>query len=89
MGSGKLMKPLFLGSSFNREGRRMRAVLEKTVSDGTDSYRLWRSAGKPDLEHAKAENDKYYLYVEINGYLAPVGLTESALANRCGTKAMD
>ena len=85
----KLMRPLFYDGSFNRDGRRMLAALEKTVSDRADSYRLWRDAGKPDPEHGNAEDGKHYLYVEINGYLAPVGLTESDLADRCGTEAMD
>lgn len=87
--TSKLMAPLFHGSSFNRDGRRMRAVFVKSVSDGTDEYRLWRGAGKPDNHYANAENDKYYLYVEINGYLAPMGLTEFTLVGRCGIEAVD
>ena len=89
MGNSKLMMPLFYGSSFNRDGRRMRAVFAKSVSGGMDDYRLWRAAGKPDRDYASAENDKYYLYVEINGYLAPIGLTESMLIDRCGIEAVD
>lgn len=34
MGNSKLMVPLFYGGNFNREGRRMQAVLEKEISDG-------------------------------------------------------
>ena len=85
----KLMFPLFYDGAFNRDGRRMRAVYEKTVYDGTDTYRLWRSAGEPDLEYRNAENDKYYLYVEINGYLAPLGITEYVLISQSGTMAVD
>lgn len=84
MGNSKLMIPLFCGGNFNREGRRMRAVLEKEISDGTQTYRLWRFAGKPELEYNHAENDKYLLYVEINGYLAPLGLTDFNLTDLCG-----
>ena len=69
METSKLMKLLFYGGNFNREGRRMRAVLEREISDGTQTYRLWRDAGKPDLDYPRAENDKYILYMEINGYL--------------------
>ena len=47
MENSKLMTPLFYDGMFNREGRRMRAVLEKEISDGTQTYRLWRAAGKP------------------------------------------
>ena len=74
MENSKLMTPLFYDRSFNREGHKMRAVLLREISNGTQSYRLWRSAGKPDLEHPRAENDKYILYVEINGYLATLGI---------------
>ena len=87
--NSKLIPPLFFDGAFNREGRRMRVVHEKTVSNGTDSYRLWRSAGKPDLDYANAENDKYYLYVEINGYLAPMGITEYVLIGQSGSMAVD
>lgn len=65
--NSKLMKPLFYGNYFNRDGRRMRAVHVKTVSNDNDSYRLWRGAGKPDRDYTKVEADKYYLYAEING----------------------
>ena len=84
MGNSKLMVPLFYGGNFNREGRRMQAVLEKEISDGKKTYRLWRSAGKPDLDYPRAENDKYLLHVEINGYLAPLGMTDFNLTGICG-----
>ena len=38
MEHSKLMTPLFYDGNFNREGRRMRAVLEKEISDGTQTY---------------------------------------------------
>lgn len=84
MDTSKLMTPLFYSGNFNREGRKMRAILEREISNGTQTYRLWRSAGKPDLEYPRAENDKYILYVEINGYLAPLGLTDFSLTDICG-----
>ena len=71
MESSKLMTPLFYDGNFNREGRRMRAVLEKEISDGTQTYRLWRAAGNPNQSYPRAGNDRYILYVEVNGYLAP------------------
>lgn len=88
MENSKLMTPLFCGGNFNREGRRMRAVLEKEISDSTQTYRLWRAAGKPDLEYPRAENDKYLLHVEINGYLLPLGMTDFHMVNHCGFEAM-
>ena len=84
MEPNKMMIPLFYGGMFNREGRRMRAAFVREVSDGTQAYRLWRNAGKQDLQYPRAENDKYILYVEINGYLATLGMTDYALADHCG-----
>ena len=86
METSKLMKLLFYGGNFNREGRRMRAVLEREISDGTQTYRLWRDAGKPDLDYPRAENDKYILYMEINGYLATLGMTDFELVYNCGSE---
>ena len=51
MGTAKLMTPLFYDGNYNVEKKRMRAVLEREVSTGAVSYRLWRSDGKPDLEY--------------------------------------
>ena len=85
MENSKLMTPLFYDRSFNREGHKMRAVLLREISNGTQSYRLWRSAGKPDLEYPRAENDKYILYVELNGYLATLGMTDFDLVYNCGS----
>lgn len=81
----KLMAPLFHGGNFNREGRKIRAVLEREISDGTQSYRLWRRAGKPNVNYPQAENDKYLLYAEINGYLLPLGITDFRLIHCSGT----
>lgn len=86
MENSKLMPLLFYHGNFNREGHRMRAVLEREISDGTQTYRLWRSAGKPDLDYPRAENDKYILYMEINGYLATLGMTDFDLVYNCGSE---
>lgn len=84
MGNIKLMLPLFCGGSFNREGRKMKAVFVREISDGAQTYRLWRAAGKPDLEYPRAENDKYILHAEINGYLLPLGVTDFHLIHHVG-----
>lgn len=83
----KLMTSLFYKDMFNREGRKMRAVFEREVSNGTETYRIWRSAGKPDLDYPRAENDKYILHVELNGYLVPLRLTDYTLIDICGFQA--
>lgn len=65
----------------------MRAVFEKEITDGATSYKLWRSAGKPDVEYPRAENDRYYLHAEVNGRLLSLGMTEWFLIDRCGFDA--
>lgn len=62
----------------------MRAIFEREISDGMMTFRLWHSAGTPDLDYPRAENDKYILCVEVNGYLLPLGMTDFDLINRCG-----
>ena len=84
MGDSKLMTPLFYNGNFNREGRKMRAVFEREISNGPISFRLWRSAGAPDVDYPRTENDKYLIYIEANHYLFPLGMTEFALTDRCG-----
>lgn len=84
MEGSKLMIPLFYNGNFNCEGRKMRSVLEREISDGAQTYRLWRAVGKPDLDYPRAENDKYILHVEINGYLISLGMTDFSLTDYCG-----
>ena len=79
-----MKKPLFYDGMFNREGHGMRAVFVKDISNGTDTFHLWQSAGEPDLSYPRAENDAYILHVEINGYLAPLRVTEYQLIESCG-----
>lgn len=68
MSESKLMKPLFHGYHFNKNGIKKRAVFCSEVSNGKDTYRLWRSAGKPDVAYPRTENDTYRLHIELNGY---------------------
>ena len=77
MGTAKLMKSLFYDGNYNVEKKRMRAVLEREVSNGAVSSRLWRSDSKPDLEVSRAANDAYILHVEVSpasGSLRMTGL---------------
>lgn len=84
MSNVKLMKPLFCGINYNAEGKQMKAILVSEVCNGIDTYRLWRGSGAPDRVYPRAENDTHLLYVEIGGYLAPIGITDYDLSNRCG-----
>ena len=84
MSDAKLMMPLFCNGMFNCGGRRIRAVHLYDVSDGAHRYRLWTKAGTPDIDYPRVESDRYLLYVEIHGYLAPLGMTEYFLTEHCG-----
>jgi len=88
MGNSKLMRPLFIGGWFNREGHRMRAVFVREISDGTQSYHLWRKDGKPDRAYPNDDLDKYFLYAEVNGYLLPLEMTDFDLIRQCGFEPM-
>lgn len=83
----KLIKPLFVGMNFNYDGKRMRAILEREISDEIHTYRLWRKAGQFDHDYPRANNDTYLLYVEINDYLIPLRMTDFSLVNQCGYNA--
>lgn len=84
MDTVKLKKPLFVNGNYNRTGIRMRCILDREISNGTDTYQLWRSAGKPEVEYPSTNNDRYLLYVEIGEFLAPLGLTDFRLTDICG-----
>ena len=83
----KLMMPLFHNGNFNRDGKKVRAEFIREVCDGNTSYRLWRCECESGRDFPHAENDKYFLHIETNGYLVPLGLTEYSLIDACGRKA--
>ena len=85
----KLMPTLFNNKGmFNREGKRIRAQHLKDITNGTDTFSLWHKVGLPDNEYHHAENDKYYLYVEMCGYLVGVGYTECNIIERIGNREL-
>ena len=51
MANANLMTPLFYQDNFNVAGKKIRAVFLREVTNGTDSYRLWRRDGKPDRQY--------------------------------------
>ena len=87
MSNAKLMTPLFYQGNFNAGGKKMRAILVREVSNGTDTYRLWRRDGKPDRKRPSNTDDAYILYVELGGYLATLGMTDFYLTGHCGHQA--
>lgn len=84
-----LMKPLFVEGMYNRTNKRMRAVFLKEITDGTTTYRLWRRDGKPDKAYPENDADKYYLHIEVNNILVPLGMTECDLTKRVGWPKVD
>lgn len=76
----KLMKPLFINGMYNREGKRIRANYLKTVGE----YPLWIKDGKPNKDYTRNENDKYYLYIQVDEWLVMTGYTEYELIQRAG-----
>ena len=88
MSNAKLMTPLFYQGNYNTGGKKMRALMIREVSNGTDTYRLWRRDGKPDRQYPQGKGDDYILYVELHGYLATLRTTDYYLLDRCGYKAM-
>lgn len=80
----KLIMPLFYGVNFNRDGKRMRAIFDREVSNGEVTYKIWHKVGQYDHYYPCADNDKYLLYVENNEYLIPLKMTDYFLIDRCG-----
>lgn len=88
MSNAKLMTPLFYQGNYNTGGKKMRALMIREVSNGTDTYRLWRRDGKPDRQYPQGKGDDHILYVELHGYLATLRTTDYYLIDRCGYKAL-
>lgn len=81
----ELKTPIFdKNGMFNRQGRKMRAVMVMEIADGGDLFRLWRHDGAPENGFPADENDEYYIHVEAAGYLIPLGWTLSGIAKRLG-----
>ena len=79
MSEAKLMLPLFYNGRFNRDGHKIRAVRSFDVSNDEYQYHIWTQAGQPDTAYPRNETDRYLLYVEVRGYLAPLRMTEDRL----------
>ena len=86
MSEAKIMTPLFYNYSFNRQGKKIRAVVDRVVSNGAEVYSLWIRSGRPDYPDAVFDDDMYALSVELNGYLVPIFHTYHSLVRACGEK---
>lgn len=69
-----LKKPLFINGMFNRNGKNCRADFVREVSNGAESYKLWTYTDKN--QYPSNERDRYFLYVDVNGYLVPLRMTD-------------
>lgn len=69
-----LKKPLFINGMYNREGKNCRADFVREVSNGAESYKLWTCTEKN--QYPANERDKYFLYIDVNGYLVPLRMTD-------------
>ena len=83
----KLMTPLFFKGNFNRQGKKVRAEFVREVSANGASYRLWRHDAQPERSYPHAENDKYFLHIEVNEHLVPLNQTEYSLNDTLGYAA--
>lgn len=84
-----LVAPLFVDGMYNRSRKRMRAKFIKTVSCDDVSYDLYISGSKnPDNAYPASEDDKYYLYIWLNGWLIPLGMTQHYMWKHATMKAV-
>lgn len=80
--------PVFHDGMFNRSGKRMRVKFVKTVSCDSGSYDLYISGSKtPENDYPMSDDDKYYLYVMLSGWLIPLNMTECYLRKHAVRKA--
>lgn len=82
--TAKMIKPLFVGMNFNRDGKRMRAKHIKDISCDGANYSLWISAGVKENDCPRTENDTHYLYALFGEFLVPCRMTEYNLEQHVG-----
>lgn len=79
-----LLKPIFVKGMFNRTGKKMRAVLNWTVTAAAGSYDLYHKDGKPDNSYFTCEDDKYILYVKFGDWLIPLNCDKNWMIEHIG-----
>lgn len=80
----KLSKPLFVNGNFNRAGKRSHFAFVSILPASPHDLRVWRRAGAPDNSCPINENDTHILYVDIDGWMIPIGLTAARLEAQTG-----
>lgn len=80
----KLSKPLFVNGNFNRAGKRSHYAFVALLPASPHDLRVWRRAGSPDNSYSCGENDTHFLYVDIDGWMIPIDLTDARLEAQTG-----
>ena len=81
-------KPLFVNGNFNRAGKRSHFAFVSILPASPHDLRVWRRAGAPDNSFPCGENDTHFLYVDIDGWMIPIGLTAARLEARTGQHSL-
>lgn len=77
-------KPLFINGNFNRAGSRSHFAFVSLLPASPYDLRIWCRAGAPDNSYPQGENDTHFLYVDIDGWMVPIGLTSARLEAQAG-----
>lgn len=77
-------KPLFVNGNFNRAGSRSHFAFVSLLPASPYDLRIWCRAGAPDNSYPQGENDTHLLYVDIDGWMIPLGLTAAMLEAQTG-----
>ena len=77
-------KPLFINGNFNRAGSRSHFAFVALLPASPYDLRIWRRDGAPDNSYPQGANDTHFLYVDIDGWMIPIGLTAARLEAQAG-----
>ena len=83
-----LLKPVFVKGMFNRTGKKMRTVLDWTVTAAAGSYEVYHKDGKPDVIYYSREDEKYLLYVKFGDWLIPLNCDKKWMIEDIGYRNM-
>lgn len=77
-------KPLFINGNFNRSGSRSHFAFVSLLPASPYDLRIWRRDGAPDNNYPRGANDTHFLYVDIDGWMIPIGFTAATLEAQAG-----
>lgn len=82
--NAQFSKPLFVNGNFNRAGSRSHFAFVALLPASPYDLRIWRRDGAPDNSYPQGANDTHFLYVDIDGWMVPIGLTAARLEAQAG-----